>query len=401
MVSLKHRAKELAGQLVAWRRDLHRHPELGLEEHRTAATVARTLQELGLEVRTGIAGTGVLGLLRAPASRGAGVLLRADMDALPIQEVPGREYGSTVAGCMHACGHDGHTAMLLGAATLLAPLRDEVTRDVLFCFQPAEENAGGARKMIEQGALDWVAVGQVFALHLWTPFPAGSLHVRPGAMMAGQDEFRARIVGSAGHGALPHRARDPIVAAAHAIVALQSVVSRAVDPLEAAVVSVGLLHAGSAPNVIPPEASLCGTLRAFTPGVRETLRRRVREVLEGTAAAHGCAVELELIEGYPPVINDRDAVDRARRVAREVFGEGQVCESSPLATAEDFAYFLEERPGAFMFLGAGNAQRGLTASHHSPEFDFDEAVLAQGAELLARLALSAGGEREPHGHEDQ
>lgn len=385
--SLRQKANELAAQLVAWRRDLHRHPELGLEEHRTAATVARALQELGLEVKTGIAGTGVLGLLRSREPQGRGVLLRADMDALPIQEVAGREYGSTVAGRMHACGHDGHTAMLLGAATLLAGFKEELPRDVLFCFQPAEENPGGARRMIDQGVLEWVDVGQTFALHLWTPFPAGTLHVRTGATMAAQDEFRARIVGCGGHGALPHRARDPIVVAAQAIGALQTVVSRSVDPVEAAVVSVGFLHAGSAPNVIPDDARLGGTLRSFSAPVRETLRRRLREILEGIASAGGCAVELELIEGYPPVINDPEAVNWARQAACAVFGEGQVREAPQLAAAEDFAYFLQERPGAFMFLGAGNASRGLIAPHHSPEFDFDESVLPRGAELLARLAL--------------
>jgi amidohydrolase len=386
--ALKAEVARLAADLVAWRRDLHRHPELAFEEHRTAGVVAAHLGALGLELRTGIAGTGVLGLLRAPHPTGPAVLLRADMDALPIDEVGGREYGSTVPGRMHACGHDGHVAMLLGAAATLARHRASLPCDVVFCFQPAEEGFGGAERMIAEGALDWVDVGSVFALHLWTPYARGTVHARGGAIMAAADEFSARIVGRGGHGAQPHLAADPVVAAALGITALQAVVARAIDPLEAAVVTVGSLHAGSAPNVIPHEARLAGTLRSFDPGVRALLRERVPAALESAARAATCTLEFELKPGYPATVNDAAAAARARRLAAEVVGAAQVHESPPLTAAEDFAYLLARRPGAFILLGAGDPGRGLTAPHHSPGFDIDETVLPLGTELLARLALA-------------
>ena len=302
--ALKTDAQNLRGDLVTWRRELHRHPELGFEEHRTAGFVAKHLEALDLELKTGVGGTGVMGLLRAPRAVGPATLLRADLDALPVQEVAGREYGSTVDGCMHACGHDGHMAMMLGAASLLARRRDELKRDVLFCFQPAEEGLGGAERMIGDGALDWVEVGVVFALHLWTPFPVGTINLRPGPIMAAADEFTARIVGRGGHAAQPHLAADPVVAAAQAVVALQSIVSRAVDPLQAAVVTVGALQAGRASNVIPREARMEGTMRSFDDDVRRLLRERVPAVLEHAARSAGCRSEFELRTGFPATVND-------------------------------------------------------------------------------------------------
>jgi amidohydrolase len=311
------------------------------------------------------------------------------MDALPVQEVPGRAYGSEIPGRMHACGHDGHMAMLLGAASIVAEERDRLTRDVVFCFQPGEEGFGGAEAMIAEGVLDRYGVGTAFGLHLWSLFPVGTVQVRPGPAMAAQDEFEAVVRGRAGHGALPHEAIDPVVAAAYAVAALQAVVARSVDPVRAAVVTVGSLHAGSAANVIPGEATMRGTLRSFDEGVRGTLRTRVREVLEGTAAAHGCTAELILHPGYPAVVNDPGAVARVRRHAAEVVGAAGVVEPDPMAAAEDFAYFLKRVPGAFAFIGAGNHERGITAPHHAPEFDIDEAALPIGAELLARIALGS------------
>ena len=386
---LRADAERLASQLVEWRRDLHRHPELGFEEHWTGRFLASRLEELGLEVRTGLARTGVVGILRVPRAARPGLLLRSDMDALPIQEAPGREYGSSTPGKMHACGHDGHMAMLLGAASLLAARRDEIGRTVIFCFQPAEEGGGGAREMIESGVLEIVETSEVYALHLWSLFPAGTLHVRSGPILAAQDEFRARFVGRGGHAALPHRALDPLLAAAQAVSALQAVVSRAVDPVQPAVVNVGSLHAGSAPNVIPEEAFLEGTLRSFDEEVRRILRTRVRETLEGCARAAGCGLELDLKPGYPAVRNDPAAVERLRAAARETLGPASVVEAAPMAAAEDFAYFLERIPGAFALLGAGSEARGVTAAHHSPNFDIDESVLPRGAEILARIALSS------------
>jgi amidohydrolase len=277
--------------------------------------------------------------------------------------------------------------MLLGAASLLAARRELLRRDVVFCFQPAEEGGGGARRLIEEGVLETTGVGAAYALHLWSPAPVGTVLLRQGPIMAGSDEFTARVIGRAGHGALPHHAADPIVAVAQGIVALQVVVARNVDPVEAAVVTVGSVHAGSAPNAIPEEARLDGTMRCFRREVRDLLRERVREVLEGSARAHRCRVEFELRPGYPAVVNDPEAVAHARKIAREVVGDSAVLEHPPMAASEDFSCFLERVPGAFLFLGAGNEARGITAPHHSPDFDIDEAALPIGVELLVRLAI--------------
>jgi amidohydrolase len=384
---LKRRVADLTGSLVAWRRALHKRPELGFAEHETAAFVAARLRELDLDVRTGVARTGVVGVLRAKTASRPPVLLRADMDGLPVAEAPGRSYGSEIAGAMHACGHDGHMAMLLGAASVLSAVRERIDRDVVFCFQPGEEGFGGADAMIREGVLAENGVAEVYGLHLWSLFPVGTVHVRSGPTMAAQDEFVATMVGKGGHGAMPHEARDPVVAAAQAIVSLQSVVARSVDPMHPAVVSVGSLHAGTAPNVIPEAATMHGTLRSFDEGVREILRRRVREVLEGTAAAAGCRLDYTLSPGYPAVVNDARAVERVRRQATLVVGAANVVEPAPMAAAEDFAYFLRQLPGAFAFIGAGNVARGINAPHHTPQFDIDESALPIGAELLTRIAL--------------
>ena len=387
--ALTEEAAALEPQLVRWRRDLHQHPELGFEEHWTSDYVARALEGLDLEVHRGVGRTGIAAILRAPQADGA-LLLRADMDGLPVQEVEGRDYGSQVEGRMHACGHDGHMAMLLGATRLLATRRDELKHDVLFCFQPAEEGRGGAREMIRDGVLDLADVRAVYGLHLWSGHPVGSLHLRPGPTMAAQDEIEAIFRGFGGHAAAPHVARDPIVAASHAISALQTIVARNVDPLEAAVITIGAIHGGSATNIIPDDCRILGTLRCFNEEVRTLMRRRIPEVLEHTARACGCEAEVEIRHGYPATINDATAVELVRRAARPIFGADQVHEPPPMAASEDFSYFLNERPGAFAFVGAGNAQRGITAPHHSPQFDIDEASLPHGAQLLAAIALEGG-----------
>lgn len=377
----------LADQLVAWRRHLHRRPELGLEEYETSLYLQQQLRKLDIEVHTGFAGTGVVGLMRCGRPDAEAVLLRADMDGLPVQEVEGREYGSEIPNRMHACGHDGHMAMLLGAATLLKQ-QNRLERDVLLCFQPGEEGMGGAEKMIADGVLDLADVKRVFGLHLWSGFEVGSIQLRSGAVMAAQDEIQARFIGRGGHGALPHHARDPILAAAHAVVALQQIVSRSVDPLETAVITVGAFRGGDAANVIPADATIKATLRSFDDGVRNTLRERCEQVCRGVAVAGDCELDFELLPGYPAVVNDSSAVATARAVAEKAFGEVHVIEHQPMAAAEDFAYFLKQRPGAFIFVGAGNRERGITAPHHSSQFDIDEAALPLGAELLMRLALA-------------
>jgi amidohydrolase len=386
---LKRRVQDLSDSLVTWRRAFHRRPELGFAENDTAAFVAERLRGLELQVSTGIAKTGVVGVLRAEKAARPPVLLRADMDALPIAEAPGRSYGSEIAGRMHACGHDGHMAMLLGAASVLSGVRERIDRDIVFCFQPGEEGFGGAEEMIREGVLAEHGVAEVYGLHLWSLFPVGTVQIRSGPTMAAQDEFVATMVGKAGHGAMPHDACDPVVAAAHAVVALQSVVARSIDPIQPAVVSVGSLHAGSAANVIPETATMHGTLRSFDEGVRTTLRRRVREVLDGAATTAGCRLEFTLYPGYPAVVNDPEAVERVRGHAALVVGAANVVDPAPMAAAEDFAYFLQKAPGAFVFIGAGNVARGITAPHHAPTFDIDEAALPIGTELLARIALGS------------
>ena len=387
--TLRQAVDSHAPEVVAWRRDFHRHPELGFEEVRTSGIVAERLLALGLDsVRTGVGGTGVVGVMKAAKAEGPPVLLRADMDALPVQEEPGREYGSTVPGKMHACGHDGHTAMLLGAAAVLAGWRSALKRDVVFCFQPAEEGQGGAEAMIREGFLSELGVGEAYGLHLWSPFPVGTIQVRPGPVMAAQDEFEATFHGRGGHGAAPHVCLDPVLAAAKGLVALQSVVSRSVSPFEPAVVSVGSLHGGTAPNVIPDDATMRGTLRSFSETTRDILRRRVREVLEGVATTSGCRLEFLLKPGFPAVVNHPEAVEKVLAAARGVVGSERVVTMEPMAAAEDFAYFLREVPGAFVFVGAGNEAKGITAPHHSPRFDIDESALPRGVELLCRLALA-------------
>ena len=388
--SLKQDAADLASELTGWRRDLHRHPELGFELPWTSAYVRERLEGFGLEIHTGIAQTGIAAVLRSGRGQGQpAVLLRADMDALPIQEVEGREYGSQIDGRMHACGHDGHTAMLLGAVRLLAARRDELPRDVVFCFQPAEEGGGGAKVMIDEGLLDIADIGSVYGLHLWSGHATGTIQVRPGPAMAATDEFQTTIRGEGGHGAMPNQTRDPIVAAAGVVQALQSIVSRNVDPVDPAVVTVGSLHAGSAHNVIPETATMIGTMRSFTNETRELLRRRVPEVTRGVAEAFGCTANVELNFGYPATVNDVEAAADAARIAKEVVGEAGVMTPPPIAGGEDFSYFLEERPGAFVFVGSRDESRGITAPHHAPDFDIDEAALPRGTELLCRLAIDA------------
>ena len=379
----------LAERMTGWRRALHKIPELGFQEHATSAFVESRLREIGLtEIRTGVAKTGVVATIRAGAGSDKGsVLLRADMDALPIQEVDGRDYGSRTPGKMHACGHDGHMAMLLGAATLLHEKKDSLKQDVVLCFQPAEEGAGGGREMVEGGELDLTGISRAFAIHLWSLYPAGTVHTRPGPIRAAQDEFTAWFRGKGGHGAAPHNARDPILAASIGVVAMQSVVSRFVDPLHPAVATVGSMHGGSACNIIPEVVELIGTLRSVDPEVRLLQRERVEEALAGAARSGGCELEFEIRPGYPAVVNDAESVKIVGSVAGKLFGREKVFETPPLAASEDFAYFLQKVPGAFILLGAGNVERGITAPHHSPRFDIDETALPRGAELLAALAM--------------
>jgi amidohydrolase len=372
----------LTGQVVSWRRDFHRHPEVAFQEKRTAAVVREFLERLGLEVRSA-AGTGLVAALEG-RTEGKTVALRADMDALPVQEVGGREYGSLNKGAMHACGHDGHMAMMMAAAKILTGRKKDLGGRVVFLFQPAEEKPpGGAKRMVEEGALD--GVDAVFGLHLWQSFPTGKIGVIPGPMMAHSDNFDLVLRGRGGHGAMPHTAVDPIVAAAQIIMNCQTIVSRSVNPLKPCVVTFGTIHGGTTHNIIPAEVGLSGTVRTFDRAVQALAEKRLREITAGTAKAFGASGRVKYEVGYPAVVNDAAMVDFAVGVAKRVLGDGCIQRFDPIMGGEDFAYYLQKVPGAFIFLGAGD---GHESPHHHPAFDIDEKALPTGVLFLVSLALA-------------
>ncbi len=378
-----NRVAEYGDELVAWRRDLHAHPELAYEEHRTAAFVAEKLRAFGVdEVHTGIGGTGVVGVLRA--GRGdRSIALRADMDALPINEETGLPWASRHAGRMHACGHDGHTTMLLGAARYLAETR-RFDGTVYLIFQPAEEGLSGAKAMLDDGLLERFPAQRVFGMHNWPWLEAGRFGVHEGPVMAASDEFRIRLRGKGCHAAMPHLGRDPVVAGAALVQALQGLVSRETDPLEALVVSVTCFNAGDAYNVIPETADLVGTVRCFRPELRDRTEERLKAVTAGIAEAHGIAAEITYRRGYPATTNAAEEARLCAEVAAEIAGgDAVVRDPPPSMGAEDFAFVLERRPGAYVWLGQGGAEEGRIL--HSPHYDFNDEILPHGVSYWARL----------------
>lgn len=374
-------AQALQEQLIAWRRDFHAHPELGFQERRTAGIVAQRLSELGYQVQTGIAHTGVIGVLEGQRP-GPVVMLRFDMDALPIKEENATAYVSQNPGVMHACGHDGHVAIGLGVATLAAAHLAEMAGTIKLVFQPGEEGMNGADAMVKEGALENPRPDVFLATHLWNEKPVGTVDVSPGAIMAAADKWACSVRGKGGHGALPHQTIDPIVATAQIITALQTVVSRNVSPLETAVVTVGTVHGGDAFNIIPAQVNLTGTVRTYNPDVRETVLQRIREVIEGVATACGATAELEVTPLTPAVINDAQVAEVVRTAAKAVLGPENVSSSERTMGSEDAAYFMRQVPGCYFFLGSANAQKGLNAPHHNPAFDFDEAALPLGVAIM-------------------
>jgi hippurate hydrolase len=369
-------------KIVALRREIHREPELGFETEKTAEKVLAALDGLPLEVETGIAQNGIVATLRG--REGPVVALRADMDALPIHEDTDLPFASEIDGRMHACGHDGHTSMLVGAAHALSGMRDSLNGTVRFVFQPAEEGGGGGKVMVEEGVAD--GVSSIFALHLWPGLPFGKVATKAGPIMAAADAFEMEIKGSGGHGAMPHLAADAVVIAAHVVTALQTVVSREVDPVEPAVLTVGEIGAGTAFNIIPEKASLGGTVRTLNPDLRERMPGRIEEIARGVAKGMRGDASLDYRFSYPVTVNDGGAADRALGVAERLFGGESVLElPNPSMGAEDFAYFLQKIPGAFIWLGVGEDVSGL----HTPQFAFDEEVLPRGSALLAALALES------------
>lgn len=372
--------------LIALRRDLHAHPELAFQEERTAGIVDARLRAAGLEVRTGLARTGVVGVLRG-GSPGRTVLVRADMDALPIQEASEVSYRSQIPGCMHACGHDGHTAIAVVLAELLSERRAEMAGTLVFAFQPAEEITSGALPMIEAGVMDAPPVDAVVGLHLWNDLPVGTVALSPGPVFGSVDEIMISIEGRGGHGAIPHQAVDPIVAAAHVVTALQTIVSRETAPLDAAVVTIGTIHSGTAFNIIPDRVEMRGTVRAFTEEIRERTLRRVEEIVVGVAGAVRCGATVTNRFGCPPVVNDAAVTAVVRDVAVAVVADERVVDLKPTTGSDDVAYFLQRAPGCYFAVGSHNRDRGLDAAHHNPRFDFDEEALVIGAKVLGGAAL--------------
>lgn len=381
-IDFMQEAQSMREELVARRRDFHRHPELAFEEVRTAGIVAEELNKLDMEVQTGVGKTGVVAMLDGQKD-GPTVLVRADMDALPILEANETDYISTAAGKMHACGHDGHTAIGLGVAKLLSRHRDKIAGRIKFVFQPAEEIASGAKAMIEDGALENPRPDVTLGLHLWNTAPTGKLGVADGPVMAGSSEVHIKITGRGGHGASPHETVDPITCAAQMITALQHVVSRNVDPLESAVISITKIHAGTATNIIPQEVEMAGTVRTFKTAVRDLVSRRIEEVCKGIAAAMSCAVEVRVEHYTEPVANHPEVSERVRKLFKQMVGEDKLDTTERTMGAEDVGLFMDDVPGMYFFLGSADSARGLDYAHHHPRFDFDEDALPLGVALLA------------------
>ncbi len=388
MSNLRTLIDSILPDMVALRRDLHAHPELGFEEERTPRRIVETLRAApSLRVKTGVARTGVVALLNADKP-GPCIALRADMDALPIVEQTGVPYASQTPGRMHACGHDGHTACLAGTALVLSRMADELPGKVKFVFQPAEENEGGARYMVEEGVLDDPPVDAVIALHAWPSQPVGTISLRPGAAMAAVDTAAVTIVGQGSHGAYPHKGIDPIVASAHIIIALQTIVSRTVDPVDCAVVTVGSIHAGSAPNVIPPECRMQLTLRSHRKETRRHLQERVRQVCEHTARAMGATATVDLHEGYPVTVNDPKLSEWIISVGREVLGPDRALPTDPPSMgAEDFSFYCEKVPAVMFRLGIRPPEMDTYPSLHNPQFNFNDDALPIGIRMLSELAI--------------
>jgi amidohydrolase len=419
LFAVRSEIKTLQPDLVKWRRSFHQFPELGFKEKRTANLIAEKLTAWGIPHQTEIAHTGILATITGTKSSSSSTLqstqnscqnldqnprqnqweiklknpqhpvfaIRADMDALPIQEENITDYRSQIDGMMHACGHDGHTAIALGTAFYLWQNRHKLTGTVKIIFQPAEEGPGGAKPMIEAGVLKNPDVDAIIGLHLWNNLPLGTVGVRTGALMAAVELFDCKILGKGGHGAMPHQTIDPILVAAQVVNALQTIVARNINPLDAAVITVGKFEAGSARNVIADTANLSGTVRYFNPDLAETLANRIEQVIAGVCQSQSANFELDYRKIYPPVINDPLVTDLVRSLAREVIETdlGIVPECQTMG-GEDMSYFLEQIPGCYFFLGAANAAKKLDYPHHHPRFDFDETALGAGVEIFCRCA---------------
>jgi len=380
-MSIIDRIAELQPEITAWRRELHQHPELLYDVHRTAAFVAEKLKAFGCdEVVTGMGRTGVVGVIKGRKGKGSVIGLRADMDALPIEEQTNLPYASKTPGKMHACGHDGHTSMLLGAAQYLAETRN-FAGDAVVIFQPAEEGGAGADAMIKDGLMERFGIRTVYGMHNSPGLPVGSFAMRTGPIMAAMDRIAISIEGVGGHAAYPHKTIDSVLVGAQLVVALQSIVSRSVNPLDSAVLSICEFHAGHASNVIPASAELRGTVRTLKPDMRDLMEKRMKEVVAGVALQTGAKITLNYDRGYPVVVNHPAETDIAAKIAGEVSGAAKVeRDMDPIMGAEDFAYMLEARPGAFIFCGNGDS-----AGLHHPAYNFNDDAIVYGSSYWARL----------------
>jgi amidohydrolase len=392
MIDFIQEARALFPYTQSMRRDFHIHPELGFHEVRTGGIVAKELEALGLEVTKGVGKTGVVGLLEG-SKPGPVILLRFDMDALPIVEDTGAGYASQNQGVMHACGHDGHTAMGLTVAKILQNHRDELKGTIKFCFQPSEEGfngeeVGGNEMMIRDGVLEGPKVERTLSMHLWNEQPVGWIGVGKGPVMAGAEQFSVKLTGKGGHGAAPHLTIDPIVAASQIVSALQSITSRNIAPLQAAVISVTTVHSGTAFNVIPQEAELTGTIRTFDLEVRKKVLERFDQIIRGVGESMGCQVEIDVKRVTPAVINDDAVAEKVQKTAHQLLSDSTIDTASYMTMgAEDMAFMQEKVPGCYFFIGSNNHAKHLDYGHHHPKFDFDEEALVRGTALMAAAAM--------------
>lgn len=378
-------AQSLESWMVARRRDFHRHPELGFQEVRTAGIVAQELNQLGLEVRTGVGRTGVVGVLEGDQP-GPTILMRFDMDALPIIEANATDYVSQNSGVMHACGHDGHTTIGLAVAKMLAPLRRQIAGTLKFVFQPAEEGLGGAAAMLNDGVMESPSPERSLALHLWNDKPIGWVGATDGPAMAAADKFTVILRGKGGHGASPYQTKDPIVAASQIVSALQAVVARNINALDSAVLSVTSIKGGEAFNVIPDSVTMLGTVRTYTPDVRQKVMQRFEQVVAGISGAMECAAEINYETTTPAVVNNSEMSAELRALAAKLPGVTQVVSDERTMGSEDMSFMMSNVPGCYFFIGSANAQSELNYPHHHPRFDFDERALVTGAALMANAA---------------
>jgi len=381
--SALEKAREVQQRVVEWRRYFHENPEPALKEFRTAKKVEETLRSFKIETKMMAGGIAVRGFLRG-GKPGKTIALRADIDALPMAEETHLPFQSKNPGIFHGCGHDAHTAMLLGAAQILAAMRSEISGNVVFIFQPAEETGEGARKMVAEEVLE--KVDAVFGVHILAAFPSGTLHIKSGPLMAAGDFFDVKISGKGGHGGMPQATVDPIAIASQAIAAIQTVVSREIDPLESSVVSICRIQGGSAYNIIPDFATFGGTLRSHSPELREYLPKRVEEIIRGVTAAMRGSYEFTLHKRFPATANDEKMTSFVARIARELMGADKIFPMKPLMGSEDFSYYLEKVPGAYVFLGGANKEKGIVYPQHHPKFDLDEDTLPFGTALHVAVA---------------